>query len=253
MRPVSGVVDVVKRWRRSYGCWARAGCTSRARTRGSYMWLAVADPEGVIGIVAGFDTASGAAALFALGSEQVHVARRRPDRLRQAAGEARADRDAGDIRPRLFRRRATGPGRLGPTPSPKSIDIKLPPQPSGYCTWYHARASNEKALVKQTEFAAKDSNLSASPSCKSTTAGRTGVASNGPRKNFTLHSPDGPYPSGMKQTADNDQVPRPHAGHLVHALRRHFQRPVVQGPSGLVRQTGRRPPYDYAGAAPAWT
>ena len=37
----------------------------------------------------------------------------------------------------------------------KRQNIKLPPQPCGYCTWYHARASSEQAMIKQTEIAAK--------------------------------------------------------------------------------------------------
>ena len=33
--------------------------------------------------------------------------------------------------------------------------VKLRPQPSVYCTWYHARASNEKRLLQNAEFAQK--------------------------------------------------------------------------------------------------
>ena len=80
--------------------------------------------------------------------------------------------------------------------------IKLPPQPSGYCTWYHAGASNEEAMVKQTEIAAKELKPYGFDFLQIDDGWQDGVKSNGPRKNFTRVRPDGPYPSGMKKTAD---------------------------------------------------
>ncbi len=79
--------------------------------------------------------------------------------------------------------------------------IKLPPQPSGYCTWYHARASDEKAMVKQTEIAAKELKPYGFDFLQIDDGWQDGVKSNGPRKNFTRICANGPYPSGMKQTA----------------------------------------------------
>jgi hypothetical protein len=80
--------------------------------------------------------------------------------------------------------------------------IKLPPQPCGYCTWYHAGSSNEKAMVKQTEIAAKELAPFGFNFLQIDDGWQDGVSKNGPRKNFTRVRPDGPYPSGMKKTAD---------------------------------------------------
>ena len=83
----------------------------------------------------------------------------------------------------------------------KSNNIKLPPQPSGYCTWYHARASDEQAMVKQTEIAAKELKPYGFDFLQIDDGWQDGNSKNGPRKNFTRVRANGPYPSGMKQTA----------------------------------------------------
>ena len=84
----------------------------------------------------------------------------------------------------------------------KSNGIKLPPQPSGYCTWYHAGASNEQAMAKQAEIAAKELKPYGFDFLQIDDGWQDGVKSNGPRKNFTRIRANGPYPSGMKQTAE---------------------------------------------------
>ena len=80
--------------------------------------------------------------------------------------------------------------------------IKLPPQPCGYCTWYHAGPSSEQAMVKQTEIAAKELAPFGFNYLQIDDGWQDGVSKNGSRKNFTRVKPDGPYPSGMKKTAD---------------------------------------------------
>ena len=75
-------------------------------------------------------------------------------------------------------------------------------QPSGYCTWYHAGASNEEVMVRQTEIAAKELKPYGFDFLQIDDGWQDGIKSNGPRRNFTRVRPDGPYPSGMKKTAD---------------------------------------------------
>jgi hypothetical protein len=85
----------------------------------------------------------------------------------------------------------------------KSCHVKLPPEPSGYCTWYHARASNERAMIKQTEIAAKELKPYGFDFLQIDDVWQDGDSQkNGPNKNFTRVRANGPYPSGMKQTAD---------------------------------------------------
>jgi hypothetical protein len=80
--------------------------------------------------------------------------------------------------------------------------IKLPPQPTVYCTWYHAGASNERDLIKNAEFAREHLARFGFSVVQIDDGWQAGVKGNGPRRDFTAHRPDGPYPSGMKQTAE---------------------------------------------------
>ena len=81
-------------------------------------------------------------------------------------------------------------------------DIQLPPQPSVYCTWYHAGSSDEKQIRRQTDFAAEHLKPFGFSVIQIDDKWQDGVSKDGPRRIFTRHRPDGPYPSGMKATAD---------------------------------------------------
>ena len=109
----------------------------------------------------------------------------------------------------------------GPTWSIKEYSNASSPQPCGYCTWYHAASSSEKAMVKQTEIAAKELKPYGFAFEQIDDGWQDGISKDGPRRNFhAWREPDGPYPSGMKQTADMIQFARIDAGHLVscHSL-----------------------------------
>lgn len=178
-----------------------AGLATGDTAPGSYMWLAAADPVTRAGVVAGWvssDRGSG-----------VLLPRVEAGRLR-----VRAQIDYGRLQ--------LGPGhtegaetlavgffddaRLGLEAWADAVarvcDIRLPPQPSGYCTWYHAGASDAKKLAAQTAFAAEHLKAFGFSFVQIDDGWQDGVKSNGPRKNFTRTRPDGPYPEGMKPTAD---------------------------------------------------
>jgi hypothetical protein len=77
--------------------------------------------------------------------------------------------------------------------------VKLKPAPSGYCTWYsrpHGGAADEKSLKELATFA-KD---------KFAPFGFNLVQIDDKwqlsNRDYTTHKPTGPYPSGMKPTAD---------------------------------------------------
>jgi hypothetical protein len=82
-------------------------------------------------------------------------------------------------------------------------DIKLPPQPSVYCTWYHAGASDENQIRQQADFAAKHLIPFGFGVIQIDDKWQDGVSRDGPKRIFTRHRADGPYPSGMKATADH--------------------------------------------------
>jgi hypothetical protein len=83
--------------------------------------------------------------------------------------------------------------------------IQLPPQPTGYCTWYsdkHGGASDETHLAELGEFAALHLKPYGLDFVQIDDGWQLGEKLNGPKKNFTQFNPNGPYPSGMKATAD---------------------------------------------------
>jgi hypothetical protein len=88
----------------------------------------------------------------------------------------------------------------------RHYSIKLPPQPAGYCTWYadkHAGACDEKHIVELAEFAAKELKPFGFDFVQIDDNWQAGVSTNGPKRVFTTHRADGPYPGGMKATAAN--------------------------------------------------
>ena len=83
--------------------------------------------------------------------------------------------------------------------------IKLPPLPSGYCTYYsekHGGPADEKHVVELAEFAAKNLKPYGFEFVQIDYNWEAGVESNGPPKNFTQPNPKGPYSHGMKGPAD---------------------------------------------------
>jgi hypothetical protein len=85
-------------------------------------------------------------------------------------------------------------------------DIHLPPQPSGFCTWYsqpHGGASDEQHLAEQSAVAARQLAPFGFSVVQIDDGWQMGIKTNGPKRNFTGHNPNGPYPKGMKAAADN--------------------------------------------------
>lgn len=88
----------------------------------------------------------------------------------------------------------------------KVYSVKLPPQPSGYCTWYmekYGGACDEKHLAELAAFAAKELKPFGFDFVQIDDHWQAGISSNGPKRDFTTHAPKGPYPGGMKAAADN--------------------------------------------------
>lgn len=173
------------------------GLSDPGKAPGSYMWTAIADPETRHGVVAGWLTSD-------RGSGVV---------LTDSNLRVNAQIDYGKLR---IKPHQTEPletfavgyfddARLGleawADAVAKIYRVKLKPQPVGYCTWYHARASSERELPAQTAFAAENLRPFGFSFIQIDDGWQDGLKANGPMKNFTQVKSTGPYPSGMKQTA----------------------------------------------------
>jgi len=178
------------------------GLATADKKPGSYMWLAVAEPKSRRGVVAGWiTTGRGSGAVFAeeaAGGVRV-TGQIDYGRLKTAPG---ADETLETLAVGFF-----DDARLGLEAWAEAVakvySIRLPPIMVGYCTWYHARASNEKGMAEQAAFAAEHLKKFGLDFLQIDDGWQEGQSRNGPRKNFTACRPNGPYPAGMKATADN--------------------------------------------------
>lgn len=85
----------------------------------------------------------------------------------------------------------------------RNMNIKLLPQPTIYCTWYHGGASNEKKIAANTDFVSGNLKPYGLNVMQIDDFWQFGIRNNGPHRDFTKVDPKGPYPSGMKPTADH--------------------------------------------------
>ncbi len=83
----------------------------------------------------------------------------------------------------------------------RDLDIALPSQPAYYCTWHHARASDEEKIIENAVFIDSTLEPYGLGVIQIDDRWQAGLLSNGPAKNFMQHRTDGPYPSGMAKTA----------------------------------------------------
>ncbi len=179
-----------------------AGLTGVGRDAnpGSYSFLAVVDPESRAGVVAGWVTHErGSGLLFSDIREGRAVVETRLDYGRLLLKPGRK------VDPETLLIGHFADARLGLEAYADAIarhySIYLPPQPTVYCTWYHAGASNEKDLLANAEFAKEHLAPFGFSVVQIDDGWQAGIRGNGPRKGFTMHRTDGPYPSGMSQTA----------------------------------------------------
>ncbi|MBB6002542.1 NPCBM/NEW2 domain-containing protein [Arcicella rosea] len=84
----------------------------------------------------------------------------------------------------------------------KNMKIKLLPQPTIYCTWYHGGASDEKKIAANTDFASQHLKPYSLDVMQIDDYWQSGIRNNGPHRDFSKANPTGAYPSGMKKTAD---------------------------------------------------
>jgi hypothetical protein len=178
------------------------GLADPGKAPGSYIWTAVADPETRRGVVAGWissDRGSGVAFSELKGGQLRIDAQIDYGKLRVKPGQKETLE--------TFAVGYFDDARLGleawANAVAKVYRVKLKPQPAGYCTWYHAHASSEKELPAQTAYGAQNLKPFGFSFIQIDDGWQDGLKANGPKKNFTQVQRDGPYPSGMKPTADD--------------------------------------------------
>ena len=180
------------------------GLKPLAKNVGSYAWMAVADPTTGAGVVGGWLTHErGSGVVFTkLDDGKPNLeARLEYGRLYLEAGQS--------VPSEAFLIGWFADARLGleawADAVAKSLAIKLPPMPIVYCTWYdnvHGGAGNAKALAELSTFAAQALEPYGLSCLQIDDGWQMGdPKGNGPRKNFSAHNPNGPYPGGMKPTA----------------------------------------------------
>lgn len=224
------------------------GLLAPGKNPGSYAILAVADPASRAGVVAGWLTHDrGSGVVFSpVDGKAVRIqARLDYGRLlinpgQDAAGEVFAIGSFPDIRLGL---------EAYADAVARAYRIALKPVKPGHCTWYmdkYAFACDEKHLAELATFAASRLKPFGFDFVQIDDGWQPGTAGNGPRKNFTTHAPKGPYPSGMKATADGISAQGltpgiwfiPFAGTAIDPYFKDHQDWFAKGPDGK--------PYDTA-------
>ena len=174
--------------------------------RGSYEWLAVAEAQSRNGLVAGWLSQYRATGVlvpeYADHKLTVEV-RTEYGHLRLAPGQTAETETLAlgyfdDVRLGL----ETWADEVA-----RTYGVKLPPQPAGYCTWYsevHGGSSDEKSLAVLADFIHTNLKPFGMNFVQIDDGWQLGEnLGNGPKKNFSGFNPQGPYPSGMKATADH--------------------------------------------------
>lgn len=173
------------------------GPQSIEKNPGSYMWTAMVNAESRKGVVGGWVTTDrGSGIVLTQGNTML----------------PRVDYGRLQLKPNQREVLETfvvgyfDDGRLGleayADAVAKVYKIKLPPMPVVHCTWYVDGASNHEKMEKRTEFVAAELKQFGLGVMQIDDGWQLGQSKNGPKKVFTGHNPSGPYPEGMKKSAD---------------------------------------------------
>ncbi|MCD6338409.1 MAG: alpha-galactosidase [Verrucomicrobia bacterium] len=210
--PREGVVDKIPyvRFRLDVDAPATAlrvlgtgGLTAPDRNPGSYVFLAAADPAARSGAVAAWLTQDrGSGILFSSVTNRAVEISARLEYGRLAI-PARKAVEGELLAIGWFEDARLGLERYADLVA-KWHKIHLPPKPDGYCTWYsrpHGGACDEKRLAELARFIAKELKPFGMRFVQIDDGWQDGKRRNGPAKIFIRHNPNGPYPGGMKKTA----------------------------------------------------
>jgi hypothetical protein len=184
------------------------GLLAADKNPGSYVWLAVAEPQTRNGVVFGWLTHErGSGVMFSkVNDGTVHVENViEYGKLRLAPGKTE---DLETLAIGYFDDARLGLEQWADAVA-KVHNVHLKPQPTGYCTWYsqpHGGASDEKHLAELAEYSAKNLapfGFSVVQIDDKWQMGWKRSSPSSPKKDFRAHDPKGPYPKGMKAAADH--------------------------------------------------
>jgi len=174
------------------------GLTTAEEDRISYTFLAMAEPETRTGVVAGWLThekASGIVLSKLMGSSVLIEGRSEYGNLLIEPGKTI---DGETFAVGYFDDTLVGLEEYADAIA-KQYKIKLPEIPSGYCTWYsrpHGGASDEEHIAELAEFCSKHLTKFGFNLLQIDDKWQLS------RRDFTSYNPTGPYPGGMKPTAE---------------------------------------------------
>jgi hypothetical protein len=190
--------------RRELKTFGTGGLLAADKNPGSYAWLSVVDPTNRTGLVMGWVTQDrGSGVLFTKDATNGIEVSAKIEYGRLKLGDKAEELETLAIG--FFDDARVGLESWADQVA-KVYDIKLKPQPSGYCTWYsrpYGGASDEKHLAELVAFSAKELAPYGFSVVQIDDKWQAGVSTNGPKREFMRSAPDGPYPSGMKAAADN--------------------------------------------------
>jgi hypothetical protein len=222
------------------------GLTTPDQNPGSYLFLTLAEPETRNGVVAGWLTHDrGSGLLFSEVQEGRVQFRARVDygQLRVPPGKT-ADLETLAIG--FFEDARLGEEQFAAALA-RRYKIQLPPQLSGYCTWYsdqHGGAGDEKSILELARFANRELKPFGFSFIQIDDQWQDGILTNGPARGFDRVRPTGPYPGGMKPVAEGIQDLGLTAGIWFMPFARNFQDPEYRDrQEWFVRRTDGRP-YD---------
>jgi len=206
VQTASGLVDLGKP-AAQLKTFGTGGLLAPDKNPGSYLWLAVVEPQSRNGVVFGWLTDDrGSGVLFSkVAGDAVRVDTRIDyGRLQIPPGQSA---ELETLAVGYFDDARIGLENYADAIA-KVYNIHLPPQPVGYCTWYsqpHGGAADEAHLAELAAFTAKELapfGFSVVQIDDGWQAGFKRTSPSSPKKDFTTHNPTGPYPGGMKATAD---------------------------------------------------
>jgi hypothetical protein len=186
-----------------------AGLKSVDGHKGSYMFLSIVNPQTRSGVVSGWMTAGNASGIVYSEKTKNGQVRIIPESQHSKATVSVQPHNIFDSNSELFFIGRFDDCRDGLEIYADAVaaltDVQLKPLPAGYCTWYsnkYGGACDETHLRELAEAAEKQLKPYGLSFIQIDDKWQTGVQTNGPKKNFTTHDPKGPYPNGMKPSAE---------------------------------------------------
>ena len=187
----------------SLRAFGSGGLTPVDGHRGSYAFLGIVNPENNAGVLAGWLTSRHGSGVFFSDTENGSV--RLTPQIDYGAWQVPAD--GGDKSETMvlgaFDDLRDGLEAYGDTLALRN-NVRLKPAPCGYCTWYSNKnggCGSEETTAEFAKIAAEKLVPYGMSFFQIDDGWQLGAGTNGPRKNFTAHDPNGPYHSGLKETS----------------------------------------------------